>query len=180
MGGWGVVRPRGFLKRIYFFPHLKQSYDNDCFIKWRLKLTDGFTVTLLCLCDAYIFSASVFQLPPSLISQIASQGTRTHSDVGGIQAAFSTCPPPEPSESSTSRKSECDSQSFTERSLIDCSVRVNMRPVIMVTAIILQPLQSSRIARISTQISCSFVFPSLTRERFQSVFIFESFKEVKL
>lgn len=60
-------------------------------------------VTCLCL------SLAVFQLPLNLISQSAYRGTRRHSDVGGVQAASTTCPPLEHSESSTLRKSERDS-----------------------------------------------------------------------
>lgn len=91
--------------------HGSRKRVHRCQWKWLIRLMRldflcffalSLILTFLCLCLA------AFQLPLSLISQSACRGTRRHSDVGGVQAAFATCPPLEPSESSTLRKSECD------------------------------------------------------------------------
>lgn len=63
------------------------------------------SLILAFLCSSLV----VFQPLLDHISRSAYRGSRRHSDVGGVQAASTTCPPLEPSESSTLRKSKCDS-----------------------------------------------------------------------
>lgn len=131
LGAWGVVSWKGY----FFFPIWSKGCSNGCFIKWRLKFTDGFIVTLLCLCNAYIF------LPLSF-SSLRTSFYRLHLKGPGhipmlVESRQLSQPVlPRSPQSLLPQERVSVTAVFHWEKFDWCSVRVNMCPIIMVTAII--------------------------------------------